>query len=224
MMNLKSNQRSAVRLFAAGACAGVVALALFWVMQVLILGSDTPLADNEDFRTVDFVRVQPDEQLQVKERSKPEPPPPPEQPPPPPALQVQQAQARTAQQAPTPIDMPNLNLGNSFAGGPALGGISTGIPAEGNGELIPLVRLTPQYPGQAARAGISGWVKLRITVNPDGSVGRARVIDSDPRGLFEQAAVLAARRGKFRPRVVEGEAVESEGEYTVNFRINNDDA
>jgi protein TonB len=223
-MNLNVKMHSGVRLLVAAASASVVALGLFWVMHVLILGSDSPLADAEDFRTVDFVRVQPDEELQVRERSKPEPPPPPEQPPPPPALQVQQATARTAQQAPTPIDMPNLNLSSSFAGGPALGGISSGIPAQGNGELIPLVRLTPQYPSQAARAGISGWVKLRITVNPDGSVGRAKVIDSDPRGLFEQSAVLAARRGKFRPRVVEGEAVESEGEYTVNFRINNDDA
>jgi len=193
---------------------------LFWLMHLLIVGSDDPLDKNEGYKTVDFVRLTPQEDLQTRERSKPEPPPPPDEPPPPPDLMVQQTQTTQAQQqSPVPFEMPRLDIPTNMAGGPMLGEMAGSVAPGGSAELIPLVRLTPQYPQQAARAKISGWVKLRITVNPDGTVRNARAIDSDPRGLFEEAAVVAARRGKFRPRIQDGVAVESEGEYTVNFKM-----
>lgn len=209
-----------MRVLYATGLAFFIAAGLFWLMHLLIVGNDEPLKATETFNTVDFVRVQPEEELQTRERRKPDPPPPPEQPPPPPELMVQQSQTRQVQQqSPVPFDMPNIDVPMGMAGGPMLGSMAGSVPPGGNAELIPLVRLSPQYPRKAARAGISGWVKLRIEVNPDGSVRRAKVIDSDPRGLFEEAAVVAARRGKFRPRVVDGVAVESSGEYTVNFRM-----
>jgi protein TonB len=62
-------------------------------------------------------------------------------------------------------------------------------------------------------------VRLQIVVNPDGSVRQARAIEAEPRGLFEAAAVTAAMRGRFRPRMVDGAAVESTGEYTVTFSL-----
>jgi protein TonB len=205
-------------LYASG-LAGVVATALFWVMNFMILGGTTSMEETATYKAMDFVRLQPEEQLQLRERSRPEPPPPPDEPPPPPQLQVQQTAQTQQQQAPTPFDMPKLNLPTSLVGGPVLGDLAGATSAGANAELIPLVRLSPQYPRQAARARISGWVRLRITVNPDGSVRDARVVESEPRGMFEEAAVTAARRGKFRPRIENGVAVESSGEYTVNFRL-----
>jgi periplasmic protein TonB len=204
-------------LFAAG-LSTLVATGLFWVMNFMILGGSTEMQESDSYQPMDFVRLQPDEQLQLRERSRPEPPPPPDEPPPPPQLQVQQSVQNQQQSAPTPFDMPKLNLSNNLVGGPILGDLASATSAGGSAELIPLVRLTPQYPRQAARAKISGWVRLRITVNPDGSVRDARVVASEPRGMFEEAAVVAARRGKFRPRIDNGVAVESSGEYTVNFR------
>lgn len=194
-----------------------VAVGLFWLMQYLILGRDRVPVSQESFRTVDFVRLQPQEELQTRQRSKPEPPPPEEPPPPPPALAVQQSQ-QTARNAPTPMEMPKLSVPTNLSGGPFLGAMGAG-PGAADAELIPLVRLSPQYPRQAARARISGWVKLRIVVNPDGSVRDARAVDAQPRGLFEAAAVTAAMRGRFRPRMVGGQAVESTGEYTVTFQL-----
>lgn len=205
-------------LYACG-LAAVVATGLFWVMNLLILGGNTDMPEKDSYKAMDFVRLQPDEQLQLRQRSRPEPPPPPDEPPPPPQLQVQQTATQTQQQAPTPFDMPKLNMPSGLVGGPMLGDLAGATSAGGNAELIPLVRLTPQYPRQAARARISGWVRLRITVNPDGSVREARVVEAEPRGMFEEAAVTAARRGKFRPRMENGVAVESSGEYTVNFKL-----
>jgi protein TonB len=184
-----------------------VAASLFWLMHYLILSAERALEEVESFRTVEFVRVQQDEQLETRQRSRPEPPPPDEPPPPPPQLQARNIRADNLS---SDFGMPNVSIPTNITGGPFL--------AE-NADLIPVVRLAPQYPRNAARAGISGWVRLRIVVNPDGSVREARVVEADPRGMFEAAAVTAAMRGRFRPRMVDGEAVESSGEYTVTFSL-----
>lgn len=184
-----------------------VAGGLFWLMHYLILSAERELEEAESFRTVDFVRVQEDERLETRERSRPEPPPPAEPPPPQPQLQARNVESAAVSAA---FGMPNVSIPTNLTGGPSLAQ---------NADLIPVVRLAPQYPRDAARAGISGWVRLRIVVNPDGSVREARAVEADPRGLFEAAAVTAAMRGRFRPRMVDGVAVESSGEYTVTFSL-----
>jgi protein TonB len=202
-MTSSSIARSSVAL----GLAVCVAASLFWLMHYLILSAERALEEVESFRTVEFVRVQQDEQLETRQRSRPEPPPPDEPPPPPPQLQARNIRADNLS---SDFGMPNVSIPTNITGGPFL--------AE-NADLIPVVRLAPQYPRNAARAGISGWVRLRIVVNPDGSVREARVVEADPRGMFEAAAVTAAMRGRFRPRMVDGEAVESSGEYTVTFSL-----
>lgn len=196
--------RSIVALFAAVGIAG----ALFWLMHYLILSTERELEEVESFKTVDFVRVQQDERLETRQRSRPEPPPAQEPPPPTPQLK---AQSFNQMEVSTAFGMPNVSVPTNISGGPSL--------IAQNADLIPIVRLAPQYPRQAAMAKISGWVRLRIVVNPDGSVREARAIDAQPRGIFEAAAVTAALRGRFRPRMVDGVAVESTGEYTVTFSL-----
>jgi protein TonB len=200
--------RSVGRALIATGLAVCVAGSLFWIMNYLILSAERELEEVESFRTVEFVRVQQEDQLETRERSRPEPPPPDDPPPPPPQLTARTVQAQSMDSG---FGMPNVSIPTDITGGPTL--------TAANADLIPVVRLAPQYPRQAARAGLSGWVRLRIVVNPDGSVREARAIEAEPRGLFEAAAVMAAMRGRFRPRMVDGEAVESSGEYTVTFSL-----
>jgi protein TonB len=89
-----------------------------------------------------------------------------------------------------------------------------------DGDLIPLQRIPPQYPRDAARAGITGWVIVEVLVNPDGTVRSARVTDAKPKGLFEAAAVQAALRFKFKPKVVDGKPVEQKGSQKIDFNLN----
>ena len=206
-----------MRKLASVVLAILVALSLFWVMHYLILGGDNKRPEVGDYKTVDFVRLKRDERLDTKQRVKPPKPPPPKKPPPPPKMQVQQQQVQ--QQAPTPFNMPNLNLPTNISGGPFIGGFSPGNTSQGDGGLIPLIRLQPQYPRQAARDGIEGVVVLEIVVNPDGTVRSARVVSAKPRGYFEAAAVNAARKGKFKPKIVDGKAVESVGTYPMEFKL-----
>ncbi|MEW6166372.1 MAG: energy transducer TonB [Pseudomonadota bacterium] len=195
--------------------AAFVAFALFWVMHLLILGRDVGPRKDTSGAVIDFVRLKRETELETRTRSKPEKPPPPKQPPPP-QMKIQ-AQANP-DMAPTPFNLPNLNLPTSITGGPFLGTFAAG-DIQGDAELIPLVRIAPQYPRQALRDGIEGEVTLEITVGPDGTVKSARVKSAKPRGYFESSAVSAAYKGRFRPKVVDGQPQETTGVYTVRFKL-----
>lgn len=195
--------------------AALVAFGLFWVMHLLIMGRDLGAKKDTTSAVIDFVRLKRDSQLETRTRSKPEKPPPPKQPPPP-QMKVQ-AQAKP-DMSPTPFNVPKMNLPTSITGGPFLGTFAAG-DIQGDAELIPLVRIAPQYPRQALRDGIAGEVTLEITVGPDGTVKSARVKSAKPRGYFESAAVAAAYKGRFRPKVVDGQPQETSGVYTVKFKM-----
>ena len=90
-----------------------------------------------------------------------------------------------------------------------------------DGDIIPLQRIPPQYPRDAARSGITGWVQLEVLVNADGTVRSARVLESKPKGLFEAAAVQAVLRWKFKPKVVNGTAgCSRRGAQRIEFNLN----
>lgn len=199
--------------------AVAVVLGLFWLMHRLILGGDVTANRGEPTQAIDFVRIKRDEQPEARQRQKPEPPPPPKEPPPPPKMKVESD--TPPQESPVPFDMPNLGLASAVGGGPFLGQLGTGGGGLGtfDGDIIPLARIAPQYPRQAARDGIEGWVKLEIVVNPDGSVQSVDVVDSKPRGVFDSAAVQAAYKWKFKPKVVNGQPVAQRGIQTLEFNL-----
>lgn len=207
---------SATRVLSALTMAVVVAAALFWLMHYLVLSPGRERTAVEPFAGVDFVRVPRETRLETRQRVKPERPPPPKNPPPP-KLRVQ-APAPSPQQAPAPFNMPRLDLAPNIAGGPFLGGFQAG-DLSGDGELIPILRIAPQYPRQAAREGLSGSVTVEVVVGPDGLVRSSRVLKASPRGYFEQAALQSARRSKFRPRIVDGQPVEQTGTYDIVFSL-----
>ena len=72
-----------------------------------------------------------------------------------------------------------------------------------DGPLVAIVRVQPVYPAAAEVRGLEGWVLVEFDVRPDGGVANAFVVDSSNR-MFEKAALNAAYRFRFRPRVVDG--------------------
>ena len=67
---------------------------------------------------------------------------------------------------------------------------------------------TPQYTSDAMRARVQGTAMLSCVVRPDGSVSDVEVVRSLDRtfGLDEEA-IKAAKRWRFRPGTLRGEAV-----------------
>jgi len=81
------------------------------------------------------------------------------------------------------------------------------------GEFLPLVKTAPVYPPQAVADGIEGTVVVEYTILATGSTANVHVVEStDP--IFNQSAIDSAQKYKYKPRVVNGEAVSVDGVRT----------
>lgn len=79
-----------------------------------------------------------------------------------------------------------------------------------DGDLLPIVKVQPAYPAGALARNLEGWVVVEFTVNRAGNVEDVRVAESS-HTIFERAAVEAAAHFRYRPRIIDGEAVRVTG-------------
>ncbi|AZD33520.1 hypothetical protein C4K22_0750 [Pseudomonas chlororaphis subsp. aurantiaca] len=86
-------------------------------------------------------------------------------------------------------------------------------------DAVALEQQAPVYPRDARQAKIEGYVVLELAIRPDGTVASAKVLESKPRKLFDEAAISAVKRWKFQPRMVNGAAVEQRAKQTVRFDL-----
>jgi protein TonB len=77
-------------------------------------------------------------------------------------------------------------------------------------------RVEPVYPRIAAVTGIQGQVRLHAIIARDGSIQSLNVTSGHP--VLASAALDAVRQWRYRPYILNGEAVEVETFITVNFR------
>jgi len=194
----------------------LVAIGLFLLMHGLISGGIDPDRDRENALRLDFIQIDQDELENIRERRKPPEPEPPKEPPPPPKLEVQN-QDRPQQDMPR-IDMPRVSVGLASGAGPYLGNWSAGDPSA-EGDVIPIVRIEPQYPREALLDGISGWVEIEFTIEADGSVSDPKITGSNPRRMFDRNAIRAIYKWKFKPRIVNGKAVARRAKQRLEFNI-----
>ena len=129
--------------------AGFITLGLFFTMQALIASGDKELTDPPVGKVLDFVRVPKDESVQKKEL-KPKRPPKPEAPPP----EMEQPQM----DSPTPDgEGLGLDFGADVSNDISLdGGLALG---SGDGEYLPIVKVTPVDPRRALQRGIQGQAR-----------------------------------------------------------------
>lgn len=117
-------------------------------------------------------------------------------------------------------------LGAEFGSAGGGGGDGSGVPGGlgfGGGMsdrgALPLVRVEPQYPPQAARRRLEGWVQLRFTITTAGSVTDVSVVKSS-NPVFERAAVEAVRKWKYEPQMQSGTAVVTAGmDVVLRFKM-----
>ena len=82
-------------------------------------------------------------------------------------------------------------------------------------DVIPLVRINPDYPPRALQRGLEGWVQVQFTITPTGTVKDAIVVNAEPKNIFDDAALKAIARWRYNPKVEAGVAVERVGVQTV---------
>ena len=188
------------------------AIIFFMLLAYIVKPSSEALKNENSFRVVDFIRLKKDTSLKEKSRAIPDKPEPPKKPPPP-DLPTPELQAPP--QAPNlDIEFPDIAIPTDFKGA-FLGPQNQG----GNSQVIPLVRINPQYPRNELLAGVEGWVKVRFTVEADGSVSSPKVVESKPPRVFDSSALRAIKKWKFKPKVVNGIAVSQDGTQIIEFKL-----
>lgn len=133
--------------------------------------------------------------------------------------------------APPAVDISHLRIngpggpGIPFATGNALPVIASPPPMVAikpvrvarmmEGNLIH--RVQPAYPALAKQARIQGSVVLRAVINREGVIENLQAVSGPP--VLEQAAIEAVKQWRYKPYLLDGEAIEVETQVIVNFSL-----
>jgi protein TonB len=80
---------------------------------------------------------------------------------------------------------------------------------------------SPSYPDKARQRGIQGYVLLKLKLSERGDVEQVTVVEAEPRGVFEDAALTALRQCTFEPATYKGQAVAmADVMQRIPFRLN----
>lgn len=90
----------------------------------------------------------------------------------------------------------------------------------GTSMITPIVEPAPIYPRRCAARGLEGYVLVRYDVNEIGAPMNVEVVDAQPPGCFERAAVSSVARYRYRPAVSNGEPMVMRGmQKQITFRL-----
>ena len=183
---------SALRIPAVLLIAFLINAFIFGVIQYMVGNPRIRLTDAQEFDIANFIRMQ-EQSREVRSRRDPKAPEKPQQ------EQQQQlrqlAQASSGNISDLAVDIPDLEIDT---------GLDIGGDIQIARELIPLVRIPPEFPQRAAARGVEGYVILRFTVTETGSVADPEVLRANPPGFFELAAKRAVMRWKYQPQIRNG--------------------
>lgn len=88
----------------------------------------------------------------------------------------------------------------------------------------PLEKVSPVYPKEAHKKGVEASVLVSARVGVDGSIETAKAVDSEATDqlflpAFEEAAVTAVRKWRYRPGALNGKPAPVFFSVTINFRL-----
>jgi TonB family protein len=80
-----------------------------------------------------------------------------------------------------------------------------------------LKRVQPVYPHAALQMRIAGSVQLQATIDKGGNISSVKVLSGDP--ILAKAALDAVKQWKYKPYLLDGDAVDIQTQVTVNFKL-----
>lgn len=107
----------------------------------------------------------------------------------------------------SPSSTPESNLGQ-----PLRVRISQGVSTD-----LLVTNVQPQYPGGARQARVQGSVVLKAVIDKNGDVEQLTLVSGHP--LLAPAAIEAVKQWKYKPYLLNGEAVKVETQIIVNFQL-----
>lgn len=184
----------------------LVTLGLVLVMYKLIDSGNKEINDQEAFKIPDFLHVERDrtENAKVTEVEKPDDP---EEMPDIPEQQMEFEAPENVVNMAAPKAGGNLKIGNSgFAR---------------DSDYIPVYVPQPQYPRRAQTRGKEGYAVVEVIITTTGGVRDPVMVEEWPEGWgFGRAALKAAGKLKYNPRVIDGVPQEVPGVlYKFTFQM-----
>jgi protein TonB len=89
--------------------------------------------------------------------------------------------------------------------------------SQGVNQGMVISKVQPIYPADAKTARIQGSVVIGVIIGKDGNIQSERLISGHP--LLAPAAMDAVKQWKYRPYLLNGQAVEVDTQITVNFML-----
>lgn len=174
-----------------------VTFGLLFLMQLLIASSRATAESAHVAHWIEFVRVERTEAVETR-RTKPEKPPEPAE---------QPELPETTSADPTGAGL-TVTIAAPELGDPVRpGGLGLAVS---DGEYLPIVKPAPIYPSRARVLGLEGHATVEYTVTAAGATRDIRLVESS-NPLFDRSCIDAAEKFKYRPRYVNGEAIEVAG-------------
>lgn len=94
------------------------------------------------------------------------------------------------------------------------------LHAREEGGSLPVTKVAPSYPKEAAQKEIEGCVVVEFTIEETGRTSNLGILRARPEGVFEQAALKAARQFRYSPPVYDGGPVKQFGvRYMFVFQL-----
>jgi len=185
----------------------LIAFALLVLMYTLIATSNQTLDEQPARKIVDI--FQPEREITINEKeAKPDKPDDAAEPPP------DMPQVTEKFDVPdNALSMAAPNLSSALQVG--LGGFAR------DSDYIPVYVPQPQYPRRAQSRGVSGYAVVEVIITTTGSARDPKLLEESPENYgFGQAALRAADKLKYNPRVVDGVPQEVPGVlYKFTFQI-----
>jgi periplasmic protein TonB len=144
--------------------------------------------------------------------------------------EIPKPQPVTDEQKPTqPLPSESVQKPETSSSG-SQSAVNKPVAKPGNGEskskgvnsgIVELGCPMPKYPARAMSRHIEGWVKVEVIISTAGTVTNAEVVGAQPPGIFDDAALDATKKCKFKPKIVNGIAVTQSGSKVSRFKITN---
>ncbi|MCA8837628.1 MAG: energy transducer TonB [Gammaproteobacteria bacterium] len=173
----------------------VVTIFFLWLMQFLIYVAERKLDDKKSPRLIDFVRAERNEEVRTDDQV----------------------------DAPPPVEaLPQADMDEDWDEGESLIAvkafapkIETNIKAGSGGQegdYLPVIKVPPTYPTAARDRGIEGFCVVEYTVTSEGTVRDVHVVESQcSSSLFHRSSLRAAKKFRYKPRIINGVKVEVPG-------------
>lgn len=88
-------------------------------------------------------------------------------------------------------------------------------------ELVRIKSAQPRYPQNALRRDLTGWVDVYFTVSQSGDTVAIEVYESEPKSVFDRAAIDAVEKWKFEPVEFRGRIIEQRTAARLIFQLSN---